>query len=129
MTVEEITEMMHHKPRWSYFFKWMNVVKIVMLTLFLVGAVLWIIGYSITGGWSIMIQDTSLTGFAEHKDGYQLLLVGNSIFSLAIVVSVFHLVDLCQVRSYALFNFLRTMHVSRWFSLTTLGRMAENIVF
>lgn len=68
-----------------------------MLTLFLLAALLWIIGFAITGGWSI--KEYSLTKFTKNKDGYELLLLGNSLFSLAIVVSVFHLVDLCQVSS------------------------------
>ena len=109
MTVQEIREMWHHQPRRAYFFKWWNIVTIVMLTLYILGALLWIIGYAITGGWSIVIDDYSLTKFTQPTDGYQLLLLGNSIFSLAIVVSVFHLVDLCQVRSYALLNFSGTM--------------------
>ena len=100
MTIQEIREMLHHKPRRSYFFKWWNIVTIVMLTLYILGALLWIIGYAVTGGWSIVIKDYLLTKSVQITDGYQLLLVGNSIFSLAIVVSVFHLVDLCQVRSY-----------------------------
>ena len=70
----------------------------IMLILFLLAAVLWMMGFAITGGWSLQYQ--SLDRFAQYKDGYELLLLGNSLFSLAIVVSVFHLVDLCQVRSY-----------------------------
>lgn len=85
--------MLRHKPRMSFFFKWWNIVTTVMLILFLFAALLWILGFAITGGWN---------RFAQYKDGYELLLLGNSLFSLAIVVSVFHLVDLCQVRSYAL---------------------------
>ena len=92
MALQEFLEMLNHKPRISYFFKWWNIVTTVMLTLFLLTALLWIIGFAITGGW--------LTRFAKNKDGYELLLLGNSLFSLAIVVSVFHLVDLCQVSSY-----------------------------
>ena len=98
MALQEFLEMLNHKPRISYFFKWWNIVTTVMLTLFLLAALLWIIGFAITGGWSI--KDYSLTRFTKNKDGYELLLLGNSLFSLAIVVSVFHLVDLCQVSSY-----------------------------
>ena len=98
MTLQEFLEMLNHKPRISYFFKWWNIVTTVMLTLFLLAALFWVIGFAITGGWSI--KKYSLTKFAKNKDGYQLLLLGNSLFSLAIVVSVFHLVDLCQVRSH-----------------------------
>jgi hypothetical protein len=68
-----------------------------MLTLFLLAALLWIVGFAITGGWSVV--DYSLNQFAQTKNGYQLLLLGNSFFSLAIVVSVFYLFDLCQVKS------------------------------
>jgi hypothetical protein len=67
-----------------------------MLTFYVLAALCWIVGFAITGGWSVV--DYSLTQFAESKDGYQFLLLGNSFFSLAIVVSVFHLVDLCQVK-------------------------------
>ncbi len=96
MVVQEFIEMLHHKPRISYFFKWWNIITVIMLTLFLLAALLWLIGFALTGGWSVV--DYSLTQFAKRKDGYQLLLLGNSFFSLAIVVSIFHLVDLCQVR-------------------------------
>ena len=100
MAVQEFHEMLRHQPRMSYFFKWWNIITTVMLILFLLAAFLWILGFAITGGWSV--KDQSLNRFVENKDGYQLLLLGNSLFSLAIVVSVFHLVNLCQVRSYAL---------------------------
>ena len=96
MFLQEFIEMLRHKPRISYFFKWWNITTAIMLTLFLLGVLLWLIGFAITGGWSVV--DYSLTRFAESKDGYQVLLLGNSFFSLGIVASVFHLIDLCQVR-------------------------------
>ena len=89
--------MLHHKPKTSYFLKWWNIITIIMLTLYILAALCWIVGFAITGGWTVV--DYSLTRYAKNKDGYQFLLLGNSFFSLAIVVSVFHLVDLCQVNS------------------------------
>lgn len=97
MVVQEFNEMLNHRPWYSYFLKWWNIITTIMLLFFVLAALLWLIGYAITGGWSV--YDYSLKGLAQNRHGYQLLLLGNSFFSLAIVVSVFHLVDLCQVRN------------------------------
>ena len=96
MVVQEVVEMLGHRPRRSYFFKWWNIVTTVMLTLFVVAALLWLAGFAITGDWSVF--EFSKDKF-KAKTGHRFLLVGNSFFSLAIVVSVFHLLDLCQVNS------------------------------
>ena len=109
MIIQEVKEMFNHKPRISYFFKWWNIVTTIMLTLFVLATLSSIVGFAITGGWSVV--NYSLSRFAESKDGYQLLLLGNSFFSLAIVVSIFHLVDMCQVKSqpFVLFNFAKQL--------------------
>ena len=96
MIVQEVGEFLRCRPRVSYFFKWWNVVTAIMLTLFVLAALFWVIGYAITGGWSVV--EYSKLQF-EAKTGHRLLLLGNSFFSMAIVVSVFHLIDLCQVNS------------------------------
>jgi hypothetical protein len=107
MIIQEIKDIFNHKPRISYFLKWWNIVTTIMLTLFVMAALSWIVGFAITGGWSAV--NYSLSQFAESKDGYELLLLGNSFFSLAIVVSIFHLIDLCQVKlqQFGLFNFAK----------------------
>jgi hypothetical protein len=86
-----------YKDGFKYFFNWWNIVTTIMLTLFVLAVLSWIVGFAITGGLSVM--NYSLSQFAESKDGYQLLLMGNSFFSMAIVASVFYLFDLCQVKS------------------------------
>ncbi|XP_028395064.1 short transient receptor potential channel 5-like [Dendronephthya gigantea] len=97
MIFQEFNEMINHRPWYNYFLKWWNIVTSIMLLFFVFAALLWLIGYAITGGWSV--YDYSLNKLVQNKQGYQLLLLGNSFFSLAIVISVFHLVDLCQVNS------------------------------
>jgi hypothetical protein len=84
----------------KYIKRW-NFTAVIMLALFVLAAILWIAGLAKTGGWSVVKY--SLSQFAESKDGYQLLLFGNSFFSVAIVASVFYLLDLCQVRSQRCF--------------------------
>ena len=92
---------MKHDGLLIYMKKWWNITTAIMLALFVLAAILWIVGFAKTGGWSVV--NYSPSQFAESKDGYQLLLLGNSFFSVAIVASVFYLFDLCQVRSQRCF--------------------------
>jgi hypothetical protein len=101
MILQEGIEMFHHEQAISYFFKWWNIITAIMLTLFVLAALSWIVGFAVTGGWSVV--DYSPVQFDKNKDGYQLLLLGNSFFSLAIVASIFYLFDLCQVKSQQYF--------------------------
>ena len=96
MILQECLEMRRHDRIRNYFFKWWNIIMITMLTLFVMAGLSWIAGFAITGGWSI--NDYSVRKYAKNKDGYNLLLLGNSFFSVATVFSVIHLIDFCQVR-------------------------------
>jgi hypothetical protein len=97
MSVQELIEMLHYKPHISsYFRKWRNINKGIMLLLFLLAGASWVIGSAIIRGWPFL--GYSLSPIAREEHGYQFFLRGNSCFSLAIVISVFHLFDLCQVR-------------------------------
>ncbi|XP_046844850.1 uncharacterized protein LOC124438702 [Xenia sp. Carnegie-2017] len=97
MVCQEIREMRCHDRQMNYVFKWWNINMIIMLTLFVMAGLSWIAGFAITGGWSI--KDYSVRKYAKNKDGYNLLLLGNSFFSVATVFSVIHLIDFCQVNS------------------------------
>ena len=96
MFIQEFYEFLGNYPRRSYFFKWWNITITIMLLLFLLAFLFWLIGFAIAGGWSV-VEMSQLK--IKTRTGHRLLLLGNSFFSLAIVVSVFHLVDLCQVSS------------------------------
>ena len=100
MVFQEIREMVQHEPKMSYFFKWWNVTTVIMLTLFVMAGACWIAGNFVTGDWSI--TERALASYDNKKNGYALgytlLLLGNSFFAMATIVSVFHLLDLCQVR-------------------------------
>ena len=82
------------KNKLGYFRKWWNTVLIAMLIGFTASAVFWIIGSSTLGGWAAtnLISGVDLAG---HK----ILLMGNGLFSISSVISVFYLGSLCQVNS------------------------------
>lgn len=88
MMVEKFDEMLRQKGKINNFFKWWNIITIIMLTFFLMAGLTWIVGYVVKA-------------YGAKKDGYKLLLLGNSFFTVAIVVSVFHFLDFCQVRCNA----------------------------
>ena len=67
-----------------YFLKWWNCFTTVMLFIYLFSGVLWLLGFLIVN---------------KDKTGYMLLLVGNSGFSIASILSVFHFGNLCRVNS------------------------------
>ena len=103
MSVQELIEMLHYKPHISsYFRKWRKINKAIMIILFLLAGASWVMGTTITRGWRIL--GYSLNVRKEH--GYDFFLCGNSCFSVGIVVSIFHLFDLCQVtlRQFSFFS-------------------------
>ena len=96
MLVQEIIEIWYQKPHdTSYFRKWRNINKGLMIIFFLLAGASWAIGNFIIRDWPFF--GYSLRPIAKEEEGYSFLLASNSCFSLAIVVSVFHLFDLCQV--------------------------------
>ena len=82
MIVQEILRMFSQKM--YYFLKWWNCFTTVMLIIYLLSGVLWLVGFLIVN---------------RDKTGYVLLLVGNSGFSIASILSVFHFGNLCRVNS------------------------------
>ena len=82
------------KYKLGYFRKWWNAVLIAMLIGFMLSAVFWIIGSSTVGGWAA-------TNFISGVDlaGHKILLMGNGLFSISSVISVFYLGSLWQVNS------------------------------
>ena len=86
MAYQETQKMLEHTPRRNYFLKWWKCITIVMLFLFLLSGGLCLLGFAITGRWSV-------------RTARNMILLGNSCFSIAAVLSVFHLGNLCQVNS------------------------------
>ena len=96
MVYQEIQEMLEHTRRRNYFLKWWNCISTAMLFFFLLSGGLWLLGFAITGRWSATF--TMITNFRE-RTVHKMLLLGNSCFSIAAILSVCHLGDLCQVNS------------------------------
>ena len=82
MIVQEMLRMFSQKM--YYFLQWWNCFTTVMLAVYVLSGVLWLVG--------LLIVNT-------EKTGYVLLLVGNSGFSIASILSVFHFGSLCRVNS------------------------------
>ena len=91
LTYQEIWRLSSHKPRIRYFYKWWNCLTTVMLSIFLLAAVFWLIGFAATGKWS------STFAILRERIAHRMLLLGSSCFSIASVLSVWHFVNLCQV--------------------------------
>jgi hypothetical protein len=82
------------EERRSYFLKWWNCVLSAMLLGYFCAGLLWLIGSTAIGGWSAV-------GLISSWDiaGHNVLLLANSFFSVASVLTVFYLGCLCQVNS------------------------------
>ena len=73
--------------RKSYFSKRRNTFLFLTLVIFLLSFILWCIGNKLLNG--------SMNSY--HRNGHQMLFIGNSMFSIASVFIVFSVGNLCQV--------------------------------
>ena len=84
----------YHKEKRNYFNKWWNIVLVFMLSGFLLAGFFWVVAKIAIGGWSAANLISSL-----DIAGHTILLLGNSSFSIASVISVMYLGSLAQVNS------------------------------
>ena len=99
MTIQEIKQALHQGME-RYLSEWWHLAVIPMIACYIVAAVLWIVGYAFiasdSGTWVVHVRDllgsTSLTP-------YQLLLLSNSFYSFALVLTFFEASHVLQVNS------------------------------
>ena len=99
MTVQEIKQALHQGKE-RYFSEWWHLAVIPMIICYLIAAVLWIVGYAYiasgSGEWTVHVREllgsTSLTP-------YHLLLLSNSFYSFAVVLTFFEASHTLQVNS------------------------------
>ncbi|PFX26520.1 Short transient receptor potential channel 6 [Stylophora pistillata] len=99
MTVQEVKQALHQGKE-RYFSEWWHLAVIPMIISYIIAAVLWIVGYayiaSDSGEWTVHVREllgsTSLTP-------YHLLLLSNSFYSFAVVLTFFEASHTLQVNS------------------------------
>ena len=90
MIIQEIWRLINGE---HYFYKWWNWFTAAMLLIFLAAAVFFVMGFAIAGKWS------STFAILRERIAHRMLLLGNSCFSIASVLSVWHFGNLCQVNA------------------------------
>ena len=95
ITVQEIRHAWHQgKDR--YLLAWWHLAVTPMILCYIIAAVLWIVGYvfiaAYSGSWTVLLGSTSLAP-------YHLLLLSNSFYSFAVVLTFFEASHVLQVNS------------------------------
>ncbi|XP_068733231.1 short transient receptor potential channel 4-like [Montipora capricornis] len=99
ITVQEIKHVKNQGVD-RYLCEWWHLAIIPMITLYILAAGLWIVGYacavSDSGGWTVHVRD--LLG-STSLGPYRLLLLSNSFYALALVLTFFEASHVFQVNS------------------------------
>ena len=95
ITAQEIKHALHQGKE-RYLFAWWHLAVIPMIMCYILSAVLWIVGYvfigSDSGSWTALLGSTSLAP-------YHLLLLSNSFYSFAVILTFFEASHLLLVDS------------------------------
>ena len=99
ITVQEIKHAMHQGKE-RYFSTWWHIAVIPMIVCYITAAVLWIVGYAFvasdSGSWIVPVRQ--LVGSTSLAP-YHLLLLSNSFYSFAVVLTFFEASHVLQVNS------------------------------
>ena len=99
ITVQEVKQALHQGKE-RYFSEWWHLAVIPMIMCYVIAAVLWIIGYAFmasdSGEWTVHVRQ--LLGSTSLAP-YHLLLLSNSFYSFAVVLTFFEASHVLQVNS------------------------------
>ena len=99
ITVQEVKQALHQGKE-RYFSEWWHLAVIPMIACYIVAAVLWIVGYAFiasdSGEWTVHVRQ--LLGSTSLAP-YHLLLLSNSFYSFALVLTFFEASHVLQVNS------------------------------
>ncbi|KAK2565875.1 Short transient receptor potential channel 5 [Acropora cervicornis] len=99
ITVQEIQKVLKHGMD-RYLSEWWHLALIPMIAFYIIATVLWIVGYAFavsnSGDWTVHVRD--LVGNAP-VGSYNLLLLSNSFYSLALMLTFFEASHFLQVNS------------------------------
>jgi len=99
ITVQEVKQARYHGME-RYLAEWWHLAVILMIIFYILAAVLWIVGYAFaasdSGEWTIHVRH--LLGSTSLRP-YHLLLLSNSFYSLALVLTFFEASHFLQVNS------------------------------
>ena len=129
ITVQEIRHAWHQgKDR--YLLAWWHLAVIPMILCYIIAAVLWIVGYvfiaAYSGSWTVLLGSTSLAP-------YHLLLLSNSFYSFAVVLTFFEASHILLVNStigplkLSLMNMCKD--IMKFFALCALNVFAFTLAF
>ncbi|XP_078384585.1 short transient receptor potential channel 3-like [Oculina patagonica] len=99
ITVQEVKQALHQGKE-RYFSEWWHLAVIPMIMSYIIAAVLWIVGYAFiasdSGEWTVHVRQ--LVGSTSLAP-YHLLLLSNSFYSFALVLTFFEASHVLQVNS------------------------------
>lgn len=99
ITVQEVKQALHQGKE-RYFSEWWHLAVIPMIMCYIIAAVLWIVGYAFiasnSGEWVVHVRQ--LLGSTSLAP-YHLLLLSNSFYSFAVVLTFFEASHVLQVNS------------------------------
>ena len=129
ITVQEIKHVLQQGKE-RYLLAWWHLAVIPMIMCYIISAVLWIVGYvfiaSESGSWTVLLGSTSLAP-------YHLLLLSNSFYSFAVVLTFFEASHVLLVNStmgplkLSLMNMFRD--IMKFFALCALNVFAFTLAF
>ena len=88
ITVQEIKHALQQKGQ--YFLAWWHLAVVPMIVCYIIAAVLWIVGYAFvasdSGSWTVDVRQLMVS---NSLASYHLLLLSNSFYSFAVVLTFF----------------------------------------